>query len=250
MGAYEAYKKRHMDRKRKRTGLTTSSHQGPKSFEPYERYAAKEMKDRPSGGSNRFLIRCVLAAVLVLAVSWINRQDHERFQRIQSSIETAMSHEFQFAAVADWYQKNLGEPVGFLPDLNKKPQDVEGQVAEPEKKTEYAVPVNGEITGTYNDKTKGVTVSTTSHSEVSAVQDGLVVFAGEKKDSGRTVVIQHKDNTESWYGKLDETKVKVYETVKKGQKIGTTSGDKKGNFYFALKKEEKFIDPIQVMSFD
>lgn len=36
-------------------------------------------------------------------------------------------------------------------------------------------------------------------------------------------------------------------------KIGTVSNDtndKNGKFYFAIKKNEKFIDPIQVISFD
>lgn len=47
--------------------------------------------------------------------------------------------------------------------------------------------------------------------------------------------------------------VKLYDYVSKKQKIGTVNNDannKNGKFYSAIKKDEKFIDPIQVISFD
>ncbi|MEH7279219.1 M23 family peptidase, partial [Bacillus toyonensis] len=47
--------------------------------------------------------------------------------------------------------------------------------------------------------------------------------------------------------------VKLYDYVSKKQKIGTVSNyanNKNGKFYFAIKKNEKFVDPIQVISFD
>ncbi|MDG2658661.1 stage IV sporulation protein SpoIVFA, partial [Vibrio parahaemolyticus] len=88
---------------------------------------------------------------------------------------------------------------------------------------------------------------------VESVNEGLVVFAGKKEELGNTVQIQHADGTESWYANLNDMSVKLYDYVSKKQKIGTVSNDtndKNGKFYFAIKKDEKFIDPIQVISFD
>ena len=79
--------------------------------------------------------------------------------------------------------------------------------------------------------------------------------AGVKEGLGKTVVVQHADKTETWYGNLDEIDVKLYEYVEKRQVVGTVSGstgeDKsKGKYYFAIKKDDKFIDPIQVIRFE
>lgn len=100
---------------------------------------------------------------------------------------------------------------------------------------------------------QGVFVQTATNATVESVNEGIVVFAGKKEELGNTVQIQHADGTESWYGNLNDMSVKLYDYVSKKQKIGTVNSDennKNGKFYFAMKKNEKFIDPIQVISFD
>lgn len=100
---------------------------------------------------------------------------------------------------------------------------------------------------------QGVFVQTATNATVESVNEGIVVFAGKKEELGNTVQIQHADGTESWYANLNDMSVKLYDYVSKKQKIGIVSNDennKNGKFYFAIKKNEKFIDPIQVISFD
>lgn len=252
MSIYDEYKKRHRKRKGRQTDVTDTFYSyGHRVPDPYDRYLPQNTNNnrRPAG---RFMLQAIFAAILFVSVYWIDRSDDPFFQPVKSSVKSAMTHEFQFVAVSDWYQKNFGDPIGFLPGFSNGEKQIsgEGQDTGSSNHPDFAAPVSGEITDPYSSKTKGVTVATSLHSDVVSVKDGLVVFAGEKKGTGKTVVIQHKDNDESWYGKLDKVDVKVYDEVKRGQKIGTTSGDKKGSFYFALKKGEKFIDPIQVMSFD
>ncbi|MDR4410289.1 M23 family metallopeptidase, partial [Bacillus anthracis] len=70
---------------------------------------------------------------------------------------------------------------------------------------------------------------------------------------GNTVQVQHAAGTESWHANLNDISVRLYDYVSKKQKIGTVSNDKKdknGKFYFARKKNAKFMDPIQVISFN
>ena len=68
------------------------------------------------------------------------------------------------------------------------------------------------------------------------------------------MVIQHADKSESWYGNLESIDVKQYESIKKGSAVGKVSSSSQdeatGEFYFAIKMGDEFIDPIQVMSFD
>ncbi|MFT8310383.1 MAG: M23 family metallopeptidase [Sporolactobacillus sp.] len=259
------YKRRHEQRKQRKLMMLQTS---PKPFMEYKHGSGgrrdfqspyfepfDEQRQPPVHHGRRFLLQCVLSALLVGSAYWVNNAAGSQFQAIKSSINTAMTQEFQFAAVSSWYEKNLGDPISFLPSFKSDSVNTANggstSTKEKSKTSSFADPVVGEVKLPYSSQSKGVIVETTSHSEVKAAKDGLVVFVGKKKNIGETVVIQHKDSDESWYGKLDKANVKVYQEVKKGQKIGITSEkNKKGTFYFALKKGEKFIDPIQVMSFD
>ena len=79
-----------------------------------------------------------------------------------------------------------------------------------------------------------------------------MIFAGTKEDNGKMVIVQHADGSESWYGELSEIFVKVYDQVEAGQALGIvkSTGAETGEFYFALKKDERFIDPVQVIKFE
>ncbi|WP_054635053.1 peptidoglycan DD-metalloendopeptidase family protein [Thalassobacillus sp. C254] len=65
--------------------------------------------------------------------------------------------------------------------------------------------------------------------------------------------MQHYDGGESWYGMLEEVEVKLYDHIQAGENIGqvnTQEGSESGIFYFALKEEDQYIDPSEVISFD
>ncbi|HEY2421466.1 MAG TPA: M23 family peptidase, partial [Neobacillus sp.] len=65
----------------------------------------------------------------------------------------------------------------------------------------------------------------------------------------------HPDKTEAWYGNLADINVNLYEKVEKAKIVGTVSDSTsdattKGKYYFAIKKGDHFIDPIQVIRFE
>ena len=96
-------------------------------------------------------------------------------------------------------------------------------------------------------------IQTIKGEPVESIQDGVVTFAGEHEEYGKTVIIQHADNTETWYGRLGDIKVKDYAKVKAGDEIGivqSSENETTGEFYFAIKKDKKFIDPVQVIQFE
>lgn len=262
MNKLEALRQRHKERKSKLIG----SVEQPRFFQETDRFP--QTYNRPFGPEYReagdlkqprknqpmrhLAIRLTLAALLVGTAFWAQNGHSPALQPVRQSLITAMTQEFQFTAVSSWYEQRFGDPMAFLPGLGTSGRSTSSGTENTSEtgSSSFATPVSGQVATPYNSRTRGVTVKAPSHSEVKAFKDGLVVFVGNKKGTGRTVIIQHKGNDESWYGKMDQVNVKIYDEVKQGQKIGITSGGKGGTFYFALKKGQKFIDPIQVMSFD
>lgn len=177
-----------------------------------------------------FLFKFLLAAILVLAVAILFKNAPSSFDGARTAVKQVMEEEFQFAAVSKWYEGQFGKPLAFLPSSEKK-QGV--------KQKDYAVPASGKVMQSFQKDGQGVFVQTAVNATVEPVNEGVVIFAGKKEGFGNTVEIQHADGTESWYGNLSETTVKLYDYVEQKQKIGTvgSSGDdKNGKFYFAIKK--------------
>lgn len=260
MNKLEALRQRHKERKSKMiesTGQPRHFDEPDKYLQTYNRpfgpeyREAKDQKQPAKRWPGRgFAVRLTLAAMLFGTAYWAETGHNPALQPVRQSLVTAMTQEFQFTAVSSWYEKHFGNPMAFLPGLGGKGTSSSSQNVAGSGSSSFAAPVSGQVATPYSSQTRGVTVKAPSHSEVKAFRDGLVVFVGNKSGTGRTVIIQHKGNDESWYGKLDQVDVKIYDEVKQGQKIGTTSAGKGGTFYFALKKGQKFIDPVQVMSFD
>ena len=46
-------------------------------------------------------------------------------------------------------------------------------------------------------------------SVVEAMSEGIVRYVGKRDDTGNTVIIQHADGTETWYGHILVQKINV-----------------------------------------
>lgn len=194
-----------------------------------------------------FMLKLLSSIALILIVGILFQSPSPAFEDARSIVKKAMGKELQFASVAHWYENQFGKPLVLFPDQKK------GENIQLGKEGDYALPVGAKISEGFSHDGRGVMIQTESAADVKAAADGLVIFSGKKTDIGRTVIIQHGDHTESWYGKLDLASVKPHERVKAGQVIGSvTSNEDKtvGEYYFAIKKEDVFIDPIQVMNLD
>lgn len=196
-----------------------------------------------------FLLKILGAAVLFLAVAIIVRNQSPTLQKAETSIRQAMDQEFNFAFVSDWYEDQFGKPLAFLPT-----KAGEEEPADDSPLQQYALSASGKILEDFADTGQRVAIETGIDTTVQALNEGTVTFIGEKEGFGNTVVIQHSDKSESWYGNLEEVDVRIYEAVKKGTKVGLASGygtnETLGLFYFAIKKDDDFIDPIQVIEFE
>ncbi|GGH85838.1 stage IV sporulation protein FA [Pullulanibacillus pueri] len=251
MNEINEIKRRHKLRTRQ---MNTKQRQ-PTGNAPSGRHDHSNLPQSPSSGHplfnmNLFIIKCFVAAILVLGGALMYKTHvFADYPSAKQLVQKTLTKEMNFTVVSGWYEKMFGEPLAFLP-MNQK--DGKTEVTSKQKgNQDFAVPVSGTVTEQFSTAKKGVTYRTQSNAVVEAVSSGIVISVGKKDDIGKTVVVQHEDGKESWYGKLKSVDVKQYDTVKKGQKIGTVTADASGDngtFYFALKNGDKFVDPIQVIA--
>lgn len=197
----------------------------------------------------KILFKMLLSALLFFSVAILFKQSGDHFSHAKAFVQYTFEQDFQFASVADWYEKQFGKPLAILPERLKK-LDSDDEL-HPEQ--DYALPVAGKIVEPFDVEKKGIVLETGVDATIECIQDGFVVFVGEKEDLNKTVIVQHPDGSESWYGNLASVEVGLYDYIKSGHPIGKASkgsDGKSGMFFFAIKRGESFIDPIQVMSFD
>lgn len=195
-----------------------------------------------------FLLKILGAAVLFLAVAIVVKKDSSTFTSMEVSIRQAMDKEFNFAFVSEWYEDQFGTPLAFLPSTQEDNQ------TEDQDLQQYALSASGRILEDFDENGQRIAIETGIDTSVQAMNEGRVIFIGEKDGFGNTVVIQHSDNSESWYGNLKEVDVSIYEEIQKGGKVGAASSYEEdetlGLFYFAIVKDDDFINPIQVIDFE
>lgn len=197
-----------------------------------------------------FIFKILASVLLFLAIAIIFRENIAVLTPVRDFVTKNMEQDFQFATVSKWYEDNFGKPLAILPFNNDKAN--EKNVVE----KEHDIPVfSGKVLENFEKNGQGITIETAKGATVEAMNEGMVEFIGVKEGLGKTVIIQHSDQTETWYGNLEEVNVKLYEFIESETVVGTasesTSEDKtKGKYYFAIKKGDDFIDPIQVIRFE
>ncbi|MGE7779509.1 peptidoglycan DD-metalloendopeptidase family protein [Peribacillus sp. NPDC097264] len=216
--------------------------ENPYEFESFDGYSEK---DHPLFKKEYFFLKILVSICLFLVVAVMFKHPSVRLDSARSFVTENMNQEFQFASVSSWYENAFGKPIAFLPTESTTETADSGE--------EYAMPASGEITQTFEANGEGIIMETSLGSKVEAINEGVVIFAGEKEGIGKTVVIQHANKSESWYGQLEKIDVKLYDLVREGKEVGqvTVSEDgSKGRFYLAIKENDAFIDPKKVISFD
>ena len=74
---------------------------------------------------------------------------------------------------------------------------------------------------------------------VPALEDGLVVFIGEKENYGDVIIIQGINGVDIWYGNMANTSIKLYDYVEKGTLLGEV---KENSLYLVYSKDDKFLN--------
>ncbi len=221
-------------------------------FNHYSSYeAGKDDVIHPLFKKEVFIFKILASAVLFLVIAILFRENSSTFAPAKNFVMKTMEQDFKFATVSKWYEDQFGKPLALLPFTE---EGKEGEKTVVEK--DHDIPVfSGKVLENFEKNGQGIMIETVKGAPVEAMNEGNVLFAGVKEDTGKTVIIQHPDQTQTTYGNLNEIKVSLYEFISTATVVGTasesTGEDKaKGTYYFAIKKGDKFIDPIQVIRFE
>jgi stage IV sporulation protein FA len=148
-----------------------------------------------------------------------------------------------------WYEKNFGAVPTLLPAVGKS-----GNEAEPVLQAQNLLlkaPAAGKVVQTFADQGSGV-YFTPKEAAIRAVDQGLVIFSGQKEGLGNTIIIQHAKGMETWYAGLSALEVKENDWVEVQRTIGKAMQEEKAMkpVYFAVKKNEQFVNPQEVVRFE
>ncbi|MGG1598867.1 M23 family metallopeptidase [Paenibacillus naphthalenovorans] len=202
--------------------------------------------------TNRLAVRIMLSGVLFALVWGMFQVEHPLANKGKEVVTGALTESIDTAFLSAWYEVTFGSVPSFLPVFDSsKHQDAQKVSA---GSRHYFPPVQGKLIAAFTPVQGGVLVEAKTGTPVSALDTGLVTFAGLREDTGFTVVLRHSSGMESVYGQLEQGKVKVGDWIKGGETIGTVSpprqGQSSGSLYFAVSKDGNPVDPTDVVPFD
>lgn len=166
-----------------------------------------------------FFIRIFIIIILFLSLMIVTKKNDNLKDKIYNYV---YKEDISFTKIKKIYNKYLG---GVLP--LKKETNTEKVFSEKLTYTEKSK---------YND---GVKLTVTEDYLVPSLSEGMVVFVGDKEDYGNTIIIEDLNGMNTWYSNIENTSLKMYDYINKGDYIGNTKGD---NLYLVFSKDDKFLD--------
>lgn len=198
-----------------------------------------------TANKNGTIFRLVVSVFLIISVAIIYRLPYSSLQPAKQFIGQVFRTDFPFAKNNAWISEKLGELYVLTPWKTV--------FKENNKVGEESVPVSGKIRESFRKNGKGIVIETDLEQKVRAIEAGIVIFSGQDNKLGKTIIIQQANGMNVWYGQLSALEVGLYDQVKKGDNVGqaaNNSDDKFGQYYFAIEKDNAFVDPMQVIFFE
>lgn len=166
------------------------------------------------------ILRSLTVIVLFLILAILSKSSQSYKDIIVSNL---YEKHISFTTFKNFYNKYLG---GIIP-LDKVSPNVSPVFNE---KIDY---INDTI---YHD---GVKLEVSSNYLVPILEEGMVVYIGEKENYGKVVIIEGIDGVDVWYGNMETTTVKLYDYVEKGNYLGQI---KDNVLYLVYEKNGQFLD--------
>lgn len=164
--------------------------------------------------------RSLTVIVLFLILAIVSKSSTTYKDKIVSNL---YEKNISFTKIKNIYNKYLG---GIIP-LDKVESDI---VQVFNEELEYK---NDSI---YYD---GVKLEVIDKYLVPIIEEGMVIYIGEKENYGNVVIIECIDGIEIWYGNMETTTIELYDYVEKGSYLGTTLDN---NLYLVYSKDGNFLD--------
>ena len=89
---------------------------------------------------------------------------------------------------------------------------------------------------TYKD---GVMLKVSYNYLVPAINGGVIVYIGEKKDYGKVIIVEGNNGIDIWYGNICNVMVNIYDVVNEGSYLGEVCDNK---LYIVYTKKNEFLN--------
>lgn len=168
---------------------------------------------------NNLLIRSLFVFIILISAAIIYRSNSNLKNDISNYF---FSNDISFTKIKKVYDKYLG---GVLP-IKKD---------------------NTSTTEVFNEKLKysdssifhdGVKLIVDDSYLVPSIDEGMVVFVGEKDNYGNTIIIENLDGIDFWYCNISSSSLKLYDYVEKGSYIGEVQGE----LYLVFSMDDKYLN--------
>lgn len=166
------------------------------------------------------ILRTMIVIVLFLILAIMSKNSHIYKDLIVSNI---YEKNISFAKIKKLYDKYLG---GISP-LDKV---IDNEI------TVFNEELSYENISLYHD---GAKLEVSKNYLVPVLEEGMVIYIGEKENYGNVIIIEGVDGIDIWYGNMETTTTKLYDYVNKNTYLGTT---KDNILYLVYQKDGKFLD--------
>jgi stage IV sporulation protein FA len=212
----------------------------------YSWYSPPPEKERKMKG-NTWFVRTLVSLFLLSGAYFITTSQYPQTRPYKDLLYEVFTRSYNFTALANWYEEKFGALPAILPSIGPLAEQAQ-PVLQQGKNSLLKGPAIGSVS-VMDPPEKGVYIES-ADSMVKSIDNGKVIFVGEKDGIGKTVVIQHSKGLESWYGGFDTYSVALNDWVEVQQELGKILQPSTNKIYFAIKKDGKFVDPRSVVQFE
>lgn len=172
-------------------------------------------------------------------VAALERAESQR----QATLRQFRQQESRTASRLDELEREQRQLTGAIADLERRRREEEARSATPAQPASISTrdlgtlnwPVNGNVLYRFGPdrkpdgivlKHQGIGIAAPAGTAVSAVESGVVEFAGPFPGYGPTVIISHGGGYRTLYLYLQRIEVEVNQVIRAGQGIGTVGGER------------------------
>lgn len=164
----------------------------------------KKKKKNESSILKKLLYKSIICMILFLLFLICNKK-YQTFNNL--FYDKIYNNNISFAKINNWYKSHFGSIL-------------------PIKKVDDVLVFNESITyDSKEDYLDGVVLNVSDNYLVPVINDGIIVFIGEK-EYGNTVIVQDDTGLEIWYSNINIGNITIYDYVKKGDYLGEVKDNK------------------------
>ena len=169
----------------------------------------------------RHILKILICIILMLILLIVFKKDPDfKMDFYKNVFETNIS----FAQINQIYEKYMGSSIPFKDYFVQSVEPVFGET------------LNYHASSSYLD---GVKLNVDRNYLIPVLEDGLVIFVGEKEGYGNTVIIGQSNGIDVWYSNINNVTVSLYDYVDKGSLLGDSQED---YFYLVFKKDGQVLN--------